>query len=137
MVPEGRRAADPSAPPPIAWPYERLGPVVIADNPCLAASSSFADPDSGNKAFTGRERNGIPRPASTTTELYTTTPKSADSLVKIHLGCQWDAVVVPDHASYFISVSHHGWIRAVSRDLETTSRMREALGAWKPLSAVP
>ena len=55
MVPEGRRAADPSAPPPIAWPYERLGPVVIADNPCLAASSSFADPDFGNKAFTGRE----------------------------------------------------------------------------------
>ena len=57
MVPEGRRAADPSAPPPIAWPYERLGPVVIADNPCLAASSSFADPDSGNKAFTGREHD--------------------------------------------------------------------------------
>jgi RHS repeat-associated protein len=54
MVPEVRRAADPPPLPLTAGPDELLGPVVIADDPCMAALWD-PGPGFGIKAFTARE----------------------------------------------------------------------------------
>ncbi len=44
---------------------------------------------------------------------------------------QWDAMLVPEHGSYFVRISHDGYVRFAAKDERTAKKLTAIADGWK------